>query len=142
MHCHHFLLILGLVIGLVASIRRLFYHFFGGRVFLLMLALSSSLLAEDRVRIRVDQPMVLAGRPFNVYCTVPRHPDNRKLKLEVELIRSREEDLEGANERQTFGLFISRAECLGVLKARCRLSTSKNTQFSASQDIEVRGCAP
>ena len=96
----------------------------------------------ERVQIRVDQPIIVSKGNFNLYCKVPRHPDNRKLTLEAYMYRSRTEDLKGVNAMVIFGLLIQEVECMGgIVDVLCKLETSKNETFIAKSQVEVRGCS-
>lgn len=106
------------------------------RATLLVLALAAA--AVEPVSIHTSSFVVQENQAFRVTCTVPRNPENRRLVMGVEGLRSSDRQLDGDDSPVTHNLFIDHVPC-GVGPAFCTLIQSNGKERKAVLAVRVIG---
>ena len=117
------------------------YRLLGVVVIIVFFAYCSLVWGDAAISIRVDPPYTYEGGNFWVYCTVPRHPDNRKVVISVDWLASHQYELDGAKAPKIFSSLFREAPCFPELElvVRCLLERSMSNT-SAVKRVPVRGC--
>jgi hypothetical protein len=94
-----------------------------------------------RVSIRVGPHILQAGQGVTVICTVPRHPDNRRITATITGYTSSERQIDGDDAPVTFRFSFVHVPC-DVDAAVCVLQDSLGGQATASSQLLITGCDP
>jgi len=99
------------------------------------------MLAVNRVSIKVDHTAFFAGADIVVTCTVPRHPDNRKVAAVLVGFTSSEHQLDGEASPITHRFPFKKVSCDAV-EARCVLLDKFGGTAIMNQQLQIAGCEP
>ena len=105
----------------------------------IIISILLAMLAVNRVSIKVDRATFFAGGNLMVTCTVPRHPDNRKVAAVVVNYTSSERELNGEESPVTHRFEFKKIPC-GVPEARCILQDKFGGTAVIAQTLEIAGC--
>lgn len=99
------------------------------------------MLAVNRVSIKVSKTVLFAGTDLTVTCTVPRHPDNRKVAAVLVGYTSDQRDLNGEEAPVTHRFEFKKVSC-DTIEARCVLVDKFGGTAVQNQSLQIEGCEP
>lgn len=105
---------------------------------LAQIALIYALASEAPVRAAVQPPLLMKGGAVRVTCTVPRHPDNRRLDVMLPGYTESSRTLDGEDSRVTWEFVFTHIPC-EVETAVCRVVRITGAA-NARAPISVQGC--
>lgn len=99
------------------------------------------MLAVNRASVKVSTTVPFAGSDITVTCTVPRHPDNRKVAAVLVGYTSSERQLDGEESPITHRFEFKKLPC-DTVEARCVLLDKFGGTAIQHQPLEIQGCEP
>lgn len=106
----------------------------------LILLVVIMLIAAQEPTITVSPRVMFVGADVRVTCRVPRHPDNRALKIGFEFWTTKFIQLEGEQSRITFDFYLRGILC-DPGRAFCLVSRPNET-LQVTTNVVVTGCDP
>jgi len=100
---------------------------------------ATSLIGPPRVSIRLSANVVMKGNSVQVICTVPRHPDNRRLYIGITDYTLSEIPIEGERGPTVADRWFRSPPC-ETERAFCELVDNADVHRSAFANLEVVGC--
>lgn len=96
-------------------------------------------LAPARVSIAVLPSVLMPGDAIRVTCTVPKHPDNRRLLIALPGYSSSDRPIDGSDAAITHRMIFQHVPC-DVELAACVVVDNLGKEYPATTQIRVAGC--
>lgn len=104
-----------------------------------LLILLLTLTAPGRVYIATMPLVMQVGDSVRITCTVPKHPDNRWLKIGMDNYRTSTVQLDGDTAAITHVFLVSHVPCDTPI-AVCVVEDNLGKTFTASRELVIAGC--